>query len=415
MRNNYYLDTIKNILVSMLLVSILSGCQGESVPEFSEADSNSEQSLSQNIAVNILGEDAVSGSSIEGADREEDRQVSGENPEEKPERRQYTQEDLEAAWDSRLGNYGILLTALPEVKAYEEVYEIQSRNASNLLTINGMQMEGDEYASINAGLAEMMEEEKMRYETEGIDWDTSAYLYVCRLDGRVISVKNSEHLLLFENAATFDMTTGEQLECADLFSDKDTAEALIAEDLVKQVENSYDWYFHNSNEIKEQCIEEAESFTFENKDDYQWYLDGESMVVTVIVGEHHYVSMLPYREYAYLFCPQYLPGDGIAYYRSNNTGKEHIEFNGVIAEGVELMESDPSCDYSEQYPDVVGYYINDGTEEYLCISVLGIYDFEHRSYLCRFTENGIEALKESEGISAFYLPGELQERIKAWL
>lgn len=414
MRNNYYLDTIKNILVSMLLVSILSGCQGESVPEFSEADSNSEQSLSQNIAVNILSEDAVSGSSIEGADREEDRQQDVVNQEEKPERRQYTQEDLEAAWDSRLGNYGILLTALPEVKAYEEVYEIQSRTASNLLTINGMQIEGDEYVSINAGLAEMMEEEKMRYEKEGIDWDTSAYLYVCRLDGRVISVKNNWYLW-FSNAATFDMITGEQLECEDLFFDKETAEALIAEDLVKQVENWYDWGFNTSNEIKEQCIEEAESFTFENDAVYQWYLDGESMVVTVIVGGHRYVSMLPYREYAYLFCPQYLPGDGIAYYRSNNTGKEHIEFNGVIAEGVELMESDPSCDYTDLYPDVVGYYINDGTEESLCISVPGVYDAEHRSYLCRFTENGIEALKESEGISVFHLPGELQERIKAWL
>ena len=40
---------------------------------------------------------------------------------------------------------------------------------------------------------------------------------------------------------------------------------------------------------------------------------------------------------------------------------------------MEFIESDPSCDYSDLYPDVVGYYINEGTEKYICISVGGGY------------------------------------------
>lgn len=258
-----------------------------------------------------------------------------------------------------------------------------------------------------------MEEERMRYEAEGSWGDMTAALYICRLDGRVISVKNSD-ILLFSNAATFDMATGEKLECADIFADKDTAEAVIAENLVAQIENGF--FPSISNWDKAQYISKAENFSFEGEIAYQWYLDGESVIIAATaLANQRFTVVLPYREYAYLFKPQYLPGDGVAYYRSNNTGTEHIEFNGVITEGVELIERDPSCDYSELYPDVVGYYINDGTEEYICISVGGIYDDEHRSYLCRFTENGIEPLAEFEGKKFFAVPEELREWIDSLL
>ena len=316
--------------------------------------------------------------------------------EEESEKREYTQEDLESAWNNRLGNYGVSLTALPEIEVCEdeEKYEIPSTNGGDnyLLTVRVIQLGGEEYESINAGLAEMMEEERMRYEATGSWGDTTAALYICRLDGRVISVKNNEHLL-FANAATFDMVTGEKLECADIFADKDTAEAVIAENLVAQIENGS--FSSISDWDKAQYISKAESFSFEGEIAYQWYLDGESVIIAATALPNHcFTVVLPYREYAYLFKPQYLPGDGVAYYRSNNTGTEHIEFNGVITEGVELMGSDTSDDYSWLYPDVVGYYINDGTKEYICISVPGMYDFEHRSYLCSFTENGIEPLAE---------------------
>lgn len=410
MRDNCHLKMVGDILLCMLSVSILCGCQGESVPGVNETDNYSEQFMSQNSTTSILSEDMVSGSNIESSDQEED----GQDHEEESERREYTKEDLERAWDNRLGNYGVSLTALPEIEVCEdeEKYEIPSTNGEDnyLLTVRVIQMGGAEYESINAGLAETMEEERMRYEAEGSWGDTTAALYICRLDGRVISVKNSEYLL-FSNAATFDMATGEKLACADIFADKDTAEAIIAENLVAQVENMSDWRFHYSNQKREQYVRIAESFSFENEAVYQWYLDGESFVIEVTVANEGCLVVLPYREYAYLFKPQYLPGDGIAYYRSNNTGTEHIEFNGVITEGVELIESDPSCDYSVVYPDVMGYYINDGTEEYICIYVGGIYDHEKRSYLCGFTENGIEPLAEFEGGKYFYVPEELREWI----
>lgn len=394
-------------LLAVSALGILYGCQGKNVPADNEMDIYGEQSLSQNSTPDILGEDMMSGSNIENAGQEEDRQ----DQEEKSERREYTEEDLEAAWNNRLGNYGVSLTALPNVEVYEEVYEIASREeeADHLLTIYGIRMEEPEYESINAGLAEMTEDERMYYETTGIESNTESNLYVSRLDGRVISVKNSNYLI-FSNAATFDMTTGEKLSCTDIFADKDTAERLIGEDLAAQIENA-NWVSQFSSWEKEQAVSNAESFSLTNEEDYQWYLDGESIVIAATVANHRCIVVLPYREYAYLFWPQYLPGEGIAYYRSNNTGIGQIEFNGVVAKDVDLLKSDSSVDYSDVYPDVVGYYLNDGMEEYICISAGGIYDHEHRSYLCRFTENGIEPLTELEGKKEFSTPWELQEWI----
>lgn len=113
MRNNCHLKMVGEILLCMLYVSILCGCQGESVPGVNETDNFREQSMSQNSTTSILSEDMVSGSNIESS----------------------AQEDLERAWDNRLGNYGVSLTALPEIEVCEdeEKYEIPSTNGGGII------------------------------------------------------------------------------------------------------------------------------------------------------------------------------------------------------------------------------------------------------------------------------------------
>lgn len=231
---------------------------------------------------------------------------TGENHTEETDRREYTQEEQEAAWESRLGDYGILLTALPEVKVCEEVFEISDlRGEENYnLTIHSIRMEEPEYASINAGITELVEEERMYW--DALNMDRMMELIVCRLDGRAISIKSSEYHNIL-NAVTFDMATGEKLSCADIFADANTAEAIIAEKLLEELQTAG---------AGRQMIRNAECFSLESVEGYHWYLDGEGVVITV--GTYHgYSIVLPYREYAYLFHPQYLPGNGIAYYRSD--------------------------------------------------------------------------------------------------
>lgn len=232
---------------------------------------------------------------------------TGENHTEETDRREYTQEEQEAAWESRLGDYGILLTVLPEVKSCEEVFEISDvlGEQNYNLTIHSIWMEEPEYAFINAGITELVEEERMYW--DALNMDRTAELIVCRLDGRVISIKNSEYHDIL-NAVTFDMATGEKLACADIFADVNTADAVIAEKLVAELQMA---------DVGTQMIRNAESFSLESVEGYHWYLDGEGVVITVGGEYKHYSIVLPYREYAYLFQPQYLPGNGIAYYRSD--------------------------------------------------------------------------------------------------
>lgn len=329
---------------------------------------------------------------------------NGDSHTEETDRREYTQEELAAAWESRHGDYGILLAEFPEITIYDEVFAVRHYMGytDNQLTIHSIRMEEAKYASVNAGLAELIEEIRMYYDSRKLYGDKTTELIVCRLDGRVISIKNSEYLPI-SNTATLDMVTGEKLACAEIFADAKTAEAVIAEKLAAEL--------HSCN-AGNRMIRNAESFSLESMAGYQWYLDGEGVVITVGVegGTPHSIT-LSYREYAYLFQPQYLPGDGIAYYRSNNTGTDHIEFNGVIAEDMELSGSNSSYDYS----DVVGYYINDGTEEYICISVQGVNEDKSRFYLCGMKENEMEVLAESEEIRGFFSPQELREWIKTLL
>lgn len=231
----------------------------------------------------------------------------GETNSEETDRREYTQEEQEAAWESRLGNYGLALSELPELKECEEVFEINNWDGTwkYKLTIHSFQLEEPEYASINAGIAELVEAERMHWGYV-LNRDEEAEFLVSRMDGRVISIRNSEYRNIL-NAVTFDMATGEKLSCADIFADANTAEAIIAEKLVEELQTAG---------AGRQMIRNAECFSLESVEGYHWYLDGEGVVITV--GTYKgYSIVLPYREYAYLFYPQYLPGNGIAYYQSD--------------------------------------------------------------------------------------------------
>lgn len=216
---------------------------------------------------------------------------------EETDRREYTQEDKEAAWESRLGNYGLALSELPELKECEEVFEMcnYDRTCTYKLTIHSFQLEEPEYVSINAGIAELVEAER-RYWGNLLYRDEEVELLVSRMDGRVISIRSSEYRNILD-AVTFDMATGEKLSCADIFADANTAEAIIAEKLVEELQTAG---------ADRQMIRNAEYFSLESVEGYHWYLDEEGVVITV--GTYHgYSIVLPYREYAYLIQPQYLP------------------------------------------------------------------------------------------------------------